>query len=593
MIVWNCGRRYICLSISHLWTWWFKPSFSSVSSLVSPFFCMQTLRVKAGLAKKHQLFRATSASKVVAHLSLQPLWDLLGISHGSSYWESSDHWSLYDSLEPVTEVDVFISHSWSCPSWIKALAVCHYLNLDLAILSACLATLLSVSILVFTAGSFSGVAQQSQGLLFSCLICWPVVSFLIPYLFGHTAFVRKSFWIDQVCVDQEKKETKAKILEAIPAFVAHSAQMLVLWDSTYFERLWCNYELAVHAKTFVSEDATQLVPMWMPLWTLSWFSIASLTSSLAVGQQSPQLDLESRRSLFLSAFNSNFVPFFVYLLSALPFSWFCLRKIQSHKLMLDQMSQFNLRHVNCSLDSDRKLIEEQVLQLFDEALAPPVQVCFCAGAHEDYDDHEVLVSPEDIQEIRHITSYPSGIEVLDQFNAYVRGSLSDIVLRSVGKEQSISCKLCFVVSFPLWLLGLVVVLGCDGRSECETSAMYAGYGTVSEYMASNAAINLLFQPLVNVLGLPLMLWANHLTTTCFSAYSLQILIGSVLSGLVLKLMDNLFFAQRGMLIVVVTRFSTTWLAGLIASVILELVLFWLLFLRSWRHQHVRTVACVT
>ena len=123
--------------------------------------------------------------------------------------------------------------------------------------------------------------------------------------------------------------------------------------------------------------------------------------------------------------------------------------------------------------------------------------------------------------------------------------------------------------------------------------MYAGYGTVSEYMASNAAINLLFQPLVNVLGLPLMLWANHLTTTCFSAYSLQILIGSVLSGLVLKLMDNLFFTQRGMLIVVVTRFSTTWLAGLIASVILELVLFWLLFLRSWRHQHVRAVACVT
>ena len=287
------------------------------------------------------------------------------------------------------------------------------------------------------------------------------------------------------------------------------------------------------------------------------FSIASLTSSLAVGQQSPQLDLESRRSLFLSAFNSNFVPFFVYLLSALPFSWFCLRKIQSHKLMLDQMSHFNLGHANCSLDSDRKLIEEQVLQLFDEALAPPVQVCFCAGAHEDYDDHEVLVSPEDIQEIRHITSYPSGIEVLDQFNAYVRGPLSDIVLRSVGKEQSISCKLCFVVSFPLWLLGLVFVLGCDGRSECETSAMYAGYGTVSEYMASNAAINLLFQPLVNVLGLPLMLWANHLTTTCFSAYSLQILIGSVLSGLVLKLMDNLFFAQRGMLIVVVTRFSTT------------------------------------
>ena len=343
----------------------------------------------------------------------------------------------------------------------------------------------------------------------------------------------------------------------------------------------------------MQRPATQLVPIWMPLWTLSWFCIASLTSSLAVTQQSPQLDLESRTSLFLSEFNSNYVPFFVYLLSSLPFSWFCLQKIESHKLMLDQMSQFDLRHAKCSLDSDRKLIEEQVLQLFDEVLAPPVQVSFCAGAHEDHDDCEVLVSPEDIQEIRHITSYPSSTEVLDQFNAYVRGPLSDIILRSVGKEQSISCKLCLVVSFPLWLLGLVFVLGCDGRWECETSAMYAGYGTVSEYMAANAAINLLFQPLVNVLGIPLMLWANHLIATCFSAYSSQIMVGSVLSGLVLKLMDNLFFAQLGMLVVVVTRFSTTWLAGLIASVILELVLFWLLFLKSWRHQRVRAVAYVT
>ena len=261
--------------------------------------------------------------------------------------------------------------------------------------------------------------------------------------------------------------------------------------------------------------------------------------------------------------------------------------------MLDQMSHFDLRHAKCLLDSDRKLIEEQVLQLFDEALAPPVQVSFCAGEHEEYDDHEALVSPQDIQEIRHITSYPSSTEVLDQFNAYIRGPLSDIVFRSVGTEQSISCKLCFVVSFPLWLLGLVFVLGCDGRSECETSARYAGYGTVSEYMATNAAINLLVQPLVNMLGLALMLRVNHLTTTCFSAYSLQILVGSFLSGLVLKLMDNLLFAQRGMLVVVVTRFSTTWLAGLIVSVILELVLFWLFFLRSWRYQHVRAVARVT
>lgn len=82
--------------------------------------------------------------------------------------------------------------------------------------------------------------------------------------------IRKKFWLDRVCVDQDEQDLKLQILQALPGFVAQSTQVLVLWDATYFERLWCNYELAVHAKTCISTDSTQLVPLWMPLWTLAW-----------------------------------------------------------------------------------------------------------------------------------------------------------------------------------------------------------------------------------------------------------------------------------------------------------------------------------
>eukprot|EP00438_Fugacium_kawagutii_P004970 Skav222401 [mRNA] locus=scaffold4422:329730:331385:+ [translate_table: standard] len=532
---------------------------------------MHALRQKAAFAQLHQLFRSACASNVVWNLGMQALCQGNG--------------SMYESLKPVSKVDVFISHSWSCPAWMKALAVCHYLNLDLAFGSTCLAAVLAVFVLRLNAGSFSAIAQQSQNVLFCSLICWPVVAFLIPFFFGHTVS-RKSFWLDRVCVDQDKKDVKAQILDAIPAFVAQSSQMLVLWDATYFERLWCNYELAVHAKTYASEDATQLIPIWMPLWTMCWFCVSVLSSSLNVGQQSPQLDAESRSSLFSSVLDAFYVPSYVYLLASLPFSYFCSQKLSSHKTMLDQMTHFEFRNAKCAVDSDRKLIEKQVLQLFDEALEPPLQISFCGGSldccTETFDDQAPLISSEDMEQIRHITSYPLPDEVIESFNAYVRGPLCDIVVKSVGREPYISLKLCMVVSFPLWLLGLVLVLGCDGRSDCETSAAYSNFSSVSEYMIANAAIYLVLQPLVNVLGLPLMLQANHLIAGFFgdSYHTLQLVLGWFVSGLILKLSDDLWFAMRAMLVVVVTKYSATWLACLILAVLLELVLLWVLFLKE-------------
>ena len=50
--------------------------------------------------------------------------------------------------ENALKVDLFLSHSWSCPSWKKLLATCHYLNLDLAIISSITANTMAVVLLV-------------------------------------------------------------------------------------------------------------------------------------------------------------------------------------------------------------------------------------------------------------------------------------------------------------------------------------------------------------------------------------------------------------------------------------------------------------
>ena len=39
------------------------------------------------------------------------------------------------------------------------------------------------------------------------------------------------------------------------------------------------------------------------------------------------------------------------------------------------MAEFQLGNAKCTLETDRRVIEEQVLSLFDEALEPPNQSC--------------------------------------------------------------------------------------------------------------------------------------------------------------------------------------------------------------------------
>ena len=53
-----------------------------------------------------------------------------------------------DRKNDALKVDLFLSHSWSCPSWMKLLALCHFLNLDLAIISSITASTMAVVFLV-------------------------------------------------------------------------------------------------------------------------------------------------------------------------------------------------------------------------------------------------------------------------------------------------------------------------------------------------------------------------------------------------------------------------------------------------------------
>jgi len=546
---------------------------------------MRAVAQQLALAEQHGLFKRAKASDVVSNL----LCLMLNFSCCSQS-------SLSQRPLPVaTSVDVFISHSWSCPAWMKILAICHHMNFDFAIILSSLAGMMSVLALVLHAGSLHTVSQMDWNLLSFCLLGCPMVAFLVAYLFGHLCS-SQTFWFDRLCVDQGHAMLRAQTLRAVPAFIAKSRQILILWDGTFFDRLWCIYELAVQAKTSTT-DCIKIVPMWKPMWVLSfclglWTGVGLLVAFC--DKDEPPLKTETRASMFVS-FYSNYAWTPVSFIFISPFfSWLCLQKLQQHKSMLDSMLKFDIRNAKCMLETDRQTIVEQVLSLFDEALEPPIKVSFASDISEvvDEDANTPLVLSESFQEIRHITSYPNNEEILDQFNAYVRGPVCDSVVKSMGKEEYISFSLCLVTIMPAIWSGAVYVLGCDGDTDCEKSAVDRGYRSVSQYMLGNAIMNLIVQPLIVSMTCPLVLQTIHWVASFAVGSAPRMIIGSLINALVLFLWNSFCIAECGMCLVVFARYSHSWCVFFVAGLIVPLWMVWFLyFRRRTRARQSPTLLC--
>lgn len=239
------------------------------------------------------------------------------------------------------------------------------------------------------------------------------------------------------------------------------------------------------------------------------------------------------------------------------------------------------------LETDRRVITDQVLQLFDEALEPAISVAFdgddvTADTSDTLDTSPLMV--ETLQEIRHITSYPTKEEIIDQFNAYVRGPLCDSVVKLMGKGDYMSFKLCTVATLPIVFQGLLFVLGCEGN-DCETSAALGGYNSINRYMLATAIEQLVLLPLACTLLCPLVLLVvNGLDAVVDSIW--HMLLGTLLGAAIAFVMDLFLCFQLTMLAVAINSAAPMWCLGFLGSLTLELTLVWNLFFRN-QHPHPR------
>jgi len=139
---------------------------------------------------------------------------------------------------PTQTYDEFWSHSWQTAAWKKIL----FLAIVNRGLPACtIATLISLPVVAMWLLKLlprlymDDVYHSSWCMHFGLLTALGIVACWRP---------QKSVFLDRICIRQDDEHHKTEGLAGLGAVLQRSEALLVCWDRTYAERLFCVFELA-------------------------------------------------------------------------------------------------------------------------------------------------------------------------------------------------------------------------------------------------------------------------------------------------------------------------------------------------------------
>eukprot|EP00439_Symbiodinium_sp_Y106_P081320 s559_g20.t1 len=360
---------------------------------------MSRLQKRASLLRRRGLFRAATGIDVS--------WGLGRVF--STPTDQAEDQMRFHYTAKVNYVDIFVSHSWSANGWLKYLAVCCFLNLGIAKKATAAAAVFS-SLLVFL------VPELPTMLVFCMMLDVPVLVFLVFFLYGQNLTCGlwcPSMWVDKLCVDQGDESRKAAGLAGLPTIVQCSGRMLVLWDDTYFERLWCNFELAVFAK-YRGLKNFRFLPVWLPPWILIGVLFSYLLWRLIATLQEldPEYGIDDTAKYTTAhgdkvAFGTQRVlkilsDLETYAVLEMPFfaaAVALLRsKLDGHRSLLENMMNFDIQLAKCSVEDDREVIEAQVARLYAIAEEPVIALDSLDGLRAAEAVSSIPLSPRSSEE---------------------------------------------------------------------------------------------------------------------------------------------------------------------------------------------------
>eukprot|EP00913_Durusdinium_trenchii_P033432 g31300.t1 len=147
----------------------------------------------------------------------------------------------------VERITTFWSHSWHGPRWPKALTLMVIYNGRIAVCLGTLAAFLMMILFSFQLlPGFSRLTWDDEHLFsYWCTMTGSIVSFL-TFIFWRP---HQLVFFDRMCIPENDSQLKAEAIYSLAGILNNSSSMLVLWDASWSERLWCLFELAAFLKS--------------------------------------------------------------------------------------------------------------------------------------------------------------------------------------------------------------------------------------------------------------------------------------------------------------------------------------------------------
>jgi len=238
--------------------------------------------------------------------------------------------------------------------------------------------------------------------------CWCMMTYIIIYyivfFFGSrmrdrvaTAYPDwphnkiKTAFLDKLCIHQTDPIKKQKGINAIGAFLIKSERVTILWDKTYFTRLWCVFEVAVFRRLnpgaiieFIPITLGNLefyghLAICMACMVLNYDLVVEpqrpmfflLTHAYVNSRERDEYDI-ARNAVVQEEQYTAWESFMFWL--SMNF-WYCMLPMyifyqwRVHvKSLLDVpriLANFSAQKANCFSETDRKFVESVIVALYD------------------------------------------------------------------------------------------------------------------------------------------------------------------------------------------------------------------------------------
>lgn len=202
---------------------------------------------------------------------------------GGQYEATGKDQDPYLFSKAVAVLDFFLSHSWADGRWAKffiLLFACnHQFALVLGVIASC------AWLAAEMAGMPSPVWFNAQlGLTTGPPMLLFTMVYLVALIFGHKLFhsvSEQTIFLDKACICQSDLEKKEAGIRALGATVAATKQLLICASTKYFERLWCNYEIAIFLR-IRGAQSVRLYSTKFPLFFLVGLVLTMVSNYFAV-----------------------------------------------------------------------------------------------------------------------------------------------------------------------------------------------------------------------------------------------------------------------------------------------------------------------